>query len=538
MFYKKFDTFLFYFVLLLAIMALSFSYNGLDNDLFSRLIQGKAVVECLFPMTKDIFSYTPTDSWVDHEWLFSGLFYLIQKTFGLFGLVFLKGALIFLYVFSISFAISKMLKIENSKENPYNFSFYFLLVLHIVNFNLIYNTIKIQWISFILLPFWILCLEKLKFGNKKYLFILSILSVFWLNCHGGILAGVGILFLYVLNSFILKKPSKCLCLGFVLVLLTFFINPWGYKYILFLFDALTYDKSSMSEWSNIFNPQIRSLNLWVYKFFLLFSAFWIILQFKKFKNHKETKPDFARILVLLATMVLSILHIKHIELFIVCFSLYCYQDFYKLFNFTKTFILKALKNNFFYSIQKYFKYLLYIFVLIYSFVLISNSSYKETTWADSREFFPVDCVNFLIQNNVEAKVLAPFTVSDYVSFKGYPRLKVFMNSRYEQVYPKEYLKMTTDFFNLEGEKPLRILFEYPPDIIIFENYRPIARNSNILIELGYSQIYQDNFYSAFVINSKRQFSYFYPRKLTIKELDHIFETNFNKQDCVKNCKNN
>ena len=43
-------------------------YSAIDMDYWARLLQGNAFFELGHILKADIFSYTPTHIWLDHEW--------------------------------------------------------------------------------------------------------------------------------------------------------------------------------------------------------------------------------------------------------------------------------------------------------------------------------------------------------------------------------------------------------------------------------------------------------------------------------------
>ena len=75
--YEKIKSILFFVLLFALLYGLSNYYNGVDFDLWARLIQGKHVVQTGSVMYNDLVSYIPTHTWFDPEWLSSAIIYLI-----------------------------------------------------------------------------------------------------------------------------------------------------------------------------------------------------------------------------------------------------------------------------------------------------------------------------------------------------------------------------------------------------------------------------------------------------------------------------
>ena len=92
-------------MLLLFIITVSFQANMADYDLFARLLQGKAFWSLGNILHQDIFSYTPTHIWYDHEWGARLIFYLFFKYMGVFGLVLVQGITMFFTAFFILISV-------------------------------------------------------------------------------------------------------------------------------------------------------------------------------------------------------------------------------------------------------------------------------------------------------------------------------------------------------------------------------------------------------------------------------------------------
>ena len=152
---KLIKTIIFYATLFFLVMAVGIKHNGLDFDLWARLIMGNYVFHYGHPMFSDVVSYTPTHMWYDPEWLSSAFIYFIRLKFGAVGLTYLKSILVFLTFVVISFAL-KDRKIENT--SPYNIGFYLILVLIAFQSSILVYTVICQLLTFLLMAIWRLLL--------------------------------------------------------------------------------------------------------------------------------------------------------------------------------------------------------------------------------------------------------------------------------------------------------------------------------------------------------------------------------------------
>jgi len=531
---KKADVILFYTSVFLLILAFSITYNLLDNDLFSRLIMGKSVVLTGKPMFNDVVSYSATNVWIDHEWLLSGFIYIVATLFNVTGLTVLKAGFFFLWIVFLVFAV---------KEYPRNLFLYLALIISFVLSQIIYSTVRCQLFTFMALPVWILCLEKIRNDEKnkiKYAFFMVPFMLLWLNCHAGALAALGTVLLYAAGNALNRKPFKLYLIVFVLCALCFLVNPWGIDYVKFLIDTCSTDRSYIGEWQSPFGPLVINLDIFKASYIAVVSAFIykiikiIIKAFKK--DFSEIKNlDFVKVIVLSFLLVISGKYIKHVYLFMTFAFIYMYGDFYVLYNK----IARKIKNTFTNIFKKYVnleinfpeinfvtfkKTFVYGLIIGFSIVSLKNYPLKETAFLKFDESYPLKALNFIEINDLRGKVLAPYFISGYIAYQGYPKLKIFMDGRQEQLYPQEYIFMNMNLYALQGPYPFVIFEKFRPDIILIENGWPVAGQERVLNGFGFKKVYGDERYGVFLSTDKLKFSYFYPKEQNKSCFDHIFET--------------
>ena len=507
---------IFFISIFLLVFAISFAQNSLDFDLWARLIMGKHIIEAHSIMYKDIISFTPTHTWFDPEWITSALIYLIQIKFGLLGLNILKGLLIFLLVVSINIAIK-----EKNVQNPYNLGYYLIIVFLLKQVGIFY-ALRCQVLTFIFCAMWILFLEKIKKGNNKYLIYLVILSLIWLNCHGGIIAGVGLLGLYLIGEFLNKNDYKKYFLALVVIFFIFFINPWGVDYLKFILDSSFLDRSWIAEWQSPFTFSFK--NIFLYQFLVVITYFCyfykIYLKKLKFKDLDKTK-----LLIILTATVLSFKYIKHTGLMVVLYSIFMYDDYFLTFNDLAEKLRKYLQFEI--NSKKYFNLIknivLYLIIYVYSLTNLITSNLNYTTTKNVLSNYPISSINFLEQNNIKGNILSPFQYNSFMGYRLYPNIKIFMDGRQEQVYYSNIFDEMMFFYLYLGKNPLEILDKYDIDILMVEKEFPIYKH---LKEIKNFKVIYDNGANVILIKENKlkndyKYEYFDSEKL----MDNIFKTN-------------
>ena len=465
---------LFYTTLLLLITAYTLSATYIDFDLWARLIAGMGVIDGGHVLTRDFLSYTPVHIWYDHEWGSGVIFYAFLKFFGPNSLIFLQIGLSFL----IFFVISKVIKLRTGIA-ACNILFFFLAYMAVMrNLN---HPVRCHMFSFLFFAIYIYILEKYRQkSNYKLLILLPVLTIIWNNLHGGVVAGLGLIAMYIAGEILNRKPYKQYLIALCVSVLSLIINPWGIDYIKFLLHATTMPRPHIGEWFGLLSPR----NIKRYPIFKSFVC--LVLGFEIFKNFqtlKIFKPlelyhkiDKVKVIVLAATLFLSIEHIKMMPFFCIAAVCYCYES--------AAYIFDKINEKAIYAV-----------LLLITFCSIAAEKFELPL---NFKIYPVTEVEFIKANNITGNIVADFGLGSYISYKLYPHNKIYMDGRYEEVYPDEIFDLLQNFYAVNGPHWDEILKKYPPDIIFVKtdnpNYILMKKNKD------YTHIFTGNTGGVFVKN--------------------------------------
>ena len=196
-------------------------------DLGRHIKNGELVLNGEFNILKsNFYSYTePNFPVINHHWGGGVIFYLIWKMTGFAGLSFFYFILS-LFIFYLFFSIAK-------KESNFNIAFIISLLLIPLIAQRTEIRPEIFSYLFIALFFWILWHWKKNKIDRKWLFILPVLGIFWVNTHIYFIFGPALIGLFLVDRLI-KKKKILNKLGLVLILtsLASLINPFFIKAIL------------------------------------------------------------------------------------------------------------------------------------------------------------------------------------------------------------------------------------------------------------------------------------------------------------------
>ncbi len=447
---------IFYISLFLYITLISLVPTIIDFDLWARLIVGKTFFQTGKLLNFDFQSFGPTRQWFDHEWGSSLIFYSILDKFGDVGIYIFKAIVIFLIYFTITRIILLRRKHLNPDliKNPYktaplNIIFFILLIQSTLD--VVFSTIRCQTITFLFFVLWFYALEKSRLENNyRILWILPVSMIMWANIHGGCFAGLGLLFIYTVGEFLNKKPYKPYILTGIFSIIAMFINPYGIKYVYFLFYAITLKRPAITEWVSIFN-KIHALGYIKYKLWAgAITVISAIFLFKKYKNIKESSIkekcislyknlDKTKAIALILLLLLSIKTLRMIPFFAFTAAIYLYDDIYKIFNKK----LPEVFNN--------LKEILLFFLILISFIYSITFLKPECTLMK----YPYMEAEFLKLNNLKGNLLANFHYGSYLAYKLYPDNFIFMDGRYEETYDPALLdRMAIIFVGEDWKKEL------------------------------------------------------------------------------------
>ncbi len=467
-------------VLCVFLVCLSTNY---DYDLFARLIVGERFVENGILPFKDFLSYTPTHPWYDHEWGSGVVFYTALKYFGVFGLILLQSVLMFGTAFFV-------IKTQKLQKHAFPTSVLFMTVFLVLVKHLNSELVRCQLFSFFFFALFLYVLERTRKQGGNLVWIIPPVVVLWNNLHGGVVSGLGLVFMYLAGAVLERKPWKKFFGVLALSTPLLVINPYGVKYLNFLFSAATMHRKYIPEWW----PFYAKRHILYY---ILPSIYGILGTGLSFKTKKI---DITKTIVLLVTLYMGLAHVKLLSLTLIATAALCYNEFVKLFSYFKRF-------------EKY----------VYPVIIITALSIPLFSPLVPRADFskyPLKEVEFLEINNIKGNLLVPFGLGSYVSYKRFPDNLIYMDGRYEEVYnDKEFLQLRD--YELGEPNWDGIVKDYPTEILMpykhLEIYPILKSDSN------WSLIYEGNLCGIFVKKEALKESYKEPTKDIMYYRKNMFE---------------
>lgn len=431
------------FIILLLLYALSFNqfaFITADNDLWGHIKFGQDIwTQKSLPLT-NYFSYTaPDHPWSNHEWLAEILFYLTFSFFGSTGLLVFK-MLLGLFLVYLIYAYN----LRNG-ANPWVLTG--LMVLTIPVLAPAFMVRPHLW-TLLFFTIFILLLHKGLEGKPVILYWIPLIMMAWVNCHGGVVAGLAIYATVTLTkgtqSILAGENTwKPLLVSFLLSCLAVLINPYGITLWEFFFHSLSLPRN-ITEWNPV---PLLSLEFIHLKMLVLLFIGTLFLPGKK---------SLWKMVVIAACIYFGFKHQRHSVLTAIVLAFYLPVFLSKLVEGNK---LNSFKAG---NLQTLIKLILSIFIVLQ--LIDGYSKYKQNQFKILVEpqVYPSYLAQFMKANQLNGNILLPFDWGEYLIWQ-LPDSKVSIDGRFRTAYPENVIDWNTKVFSVYNPKGLE---RYPTDFIV------------------------------------------------------------------------
>ena len=443
-----------------------------DNDFWFTINQGRYVIEYGFPIKA--IGTIHNLNFLYQSWGSGVLFYLIYHYLGKYGIV----TLLIIVMELISYFFYKLcFTVSNNRRLSLIISIIVMVLYNIYFFNTrphIFTTLNLVLMFYLLEKY-------LKTLNKKYLYLLPLISLLQINMHGiYLIVLLVIISPYLINSFQFKfgkvessgYSKKALFFIFIIMLMVSLINPYGYKTIIYGFSS--YGSSSIMN-NIIFELLAPNFHQSMGKLFISVIILLYVLYFSSKKN-----IPIRYYLLLIGTSYLALDANKSFWLFIV-------SSFFPL-----TFIFKDslfAEKEIQYSKRYYFTQ--YTICITVAIVIILNLSFAKLP--DTHKF--ADYLDSHVEDKQAIKLYTGFNEGSYLEWRGYncyidPRAEIFLKSNnHTEDIMEEYHNVDT--LKLDYRE---FIEKYQFDYMLFSKKDETLYHLFLINPLNYQNVLEDENY--------------------------------------------
>ena len=469
-----------------------FAGNKLLNDCDTgyHIRAGEYILQTHSIPRQDIFSFhEPPPSWIAHEWLSEIIMAIVHRLFGLTGIV-IFFSLIISFTYYVFF---KILKTEND------------IVLSIFFTLLVLLSSQLHWLarphifSLFLMIIWYYLLDEYQYKDRNYLYVLPLIMLFWVNLHGGFLAGFILIGIYLFGNIIKfitandlekgfhERKAKFLGIITIICLLVCLINPFGYHILLFPFKLVS-KKFIIDHVSEFLSPNFHQPLPFKYFLLLMFAIFAL----------SAIKANLIELLLILMFTNMSLYSVRYIPLFSIIAAPILLRQLETILARSDGKLAKFLnkRSDNISKIDRSAKGHLWpvaAVVLVAFFATTGKIDFKF-----NEKTKPIAAVKFLKKEKLKGHMFDEDEFGDYIIYAAWPEYKVFFDGRsdmYGVDITKEYHKVVTIRPGWN-----EVLKKYDINWIIF--------NANSALSLFLMQrddwklIYADEVANIFVKNNK------------------------------------
>jgi hypothetical protein len=470
--------------LILPLYALAFNQFALitaDTDLWGHIKFGEELwAQQSFPTT-NIYSYTaPNHPWINHEWLAELIFYGIYSVSGSTGLLIFKCVL---GLFLIHLFCTYNLR---NNANPWILAVSMILIIPTLAPGFMIRPHLWTLLFFTIL---IILLNKGIEEETRFLFWIPVLMLLWVNCHGGVVAGMGILGVVTITEgirslFSGEKLWKPLFICFLGSCLAIMINPHGMELWVFFYNSISLPRN-ISEW--------EAIPLWGTQFIFLKAlvGLFVITLFLPGK-----KPTW-KIIIILGSIYFGFKHQRHSMLTVIVLAFYLPIFLSRGLESLENGMTNIFNTN---KLNLPVKFVLLLFITFQILDGLSKYNQNKFKVLVEPQVYPSYLAQFIKFNNLKGNILTPFIWGEYFIWK-LPTSKISIDGRFRTAYPEEVIIWNQKVYS-EQNPDTEFLGKYPAELIVV---RKKETPKNYLIgNSEWVKIYEDVISELFV--SKNQVS--------------------------------
>ena len=458
-----------------------------DGDTGYHIRTGEYIIHNWTIPEQDIFSFrSPPLPWTAHEWLAEIVMALVHRAAGLTGTV-----IFFAFLIATTYLLLFRMLRQESRD--------LLLGTLIVCLAAVSSTP--HWLarphifSLVLTVIWYHLLNEFQYRQNNRLLFLPLLTLLWVNLHGGYIVGIVLLGIYMagnlMASITSREPdaqrslqkSKTLLLVMIACILVSTLNPQGYHILLFPFKV-TSDKFLMDHVQEFLSPNFHEPL--PFKYLLLLTI--AILAWSR------PAVNWIELLLILTFTYMALYSVRYITLFAIITApiLIRLIDQMKIGLPAKLRKFLDERSTGLSQIEGQTKG--YFWSMAGVIAVIALGAAGNIQYKFSEKSYPVDGVAFLKKENVSGNTFTHDDFGDYLIYAAWPQRKVFVDGRTD-MYGSERLK---EYLTLAHAMPgwREIVDKYAFSSILFDTQSPLA---NALAEdKNWQLVYSDPLASIFL----------------------------------------
>ncbi len=408
------------------ISLLFFSYfreiSAMNQDLGRHLLTGELILKTRQVPTINLFSYTyPEFPFINHHYLAEVVFSSLYK---------IGGFTLLLFLMSLFILLSCILLFRYTLLRTSLFASLCVSILYLPIL-VERSDLRPEIFSYILTILFTLILFRFRENRTKLIYLLPFFEFLWVNLHIYFPIGLLLIFLFFLDSLftnhkkILNHQTITLLIIGLLSFCSTFLNPNGLEGALYPLSVFHNYGYSIEENQTFF--LLESLGF-VKPVYLLFKISVILLFSSLLLTLKRTRPiDW--FLAFTFTLI-AFAAVRNFPLFLLVTFLPFARSLTNFFPLVRKFFKTSSQS----WIRLVFLFLALIFILIQTKERVNKYPVGASIPQEARQ-----AVDFFETQNLQGPIFNNFDIGSYLSYRLYPKEKVFIDGRPE-AYPSSFIQ--------------------------------------------------------------------------------------------------
>lgn len=489
-------------VILFFLLVLSYDQRWADGDVWGHLYFGRDYFRAGGLFIRDPYSFTAYGSpWYGHEALFELVFWKIYEWGGAIGIVVGK-TLIGLSALLILWKTSSE-SVFRERDGQCRSLALLISVMLCSQAAALYFQVRPQLFTYVFLAIYVWSLNGVSRGkNLGRIWLLPPVMVVWANSHGGFLAGLGLIVLYIAGAWLdgrfgstsaTKKPIVSILAWVGLgTLACTFLNPIGWKLwwtvIRALFNPLT--QNYVREWSGISlsAPDVQT------GYFLVNVV--LLVPMLIISRSRRTYTDF---LIAFAGIALPFMSYRHVPLSAILLAPIFASSLADSLEQLRDRLKRVPEKATIRRIWAFTGMCVGVGLLFIAFQPVLRVWKYPSPSLELISCAPVRAVKFMQEAGLSGNVFCDFMFGEYLIWQLGDTCKVGMDGRYDTVYPIEVIK---DFLAVRNE-PVRLgknetLKKYDSHLLLFPPDTALVKDLNQKPDDTWVRIFQDDLAALFI----------------------------------------